>query len=528
MPDSSPPSASEKPRRKVLFITTDQQRADALGLAGDLDIAPNLKALAAEGVTFRRHYTCAAPCGPARATLLTGLYPFVHRSVRNATPLDARFTNVFQEARKAGYDPVLFGYTDSSIDPRTTSPGDPRARSFEGVLPGLRLEVALNEASLEPWLTDLAKRGYEIPKRLRNIYQHPGSTREMKRFSRGPALYRADDSDTAWLTDKLLDWWRLRRKEDWFVHFVWYRPHPPFIAPEPYNRLVPAEAVAAPLRRETLAQERAIHPFLDAWLHEQDTADYLKTQVNAQTAAPEEIQDIRAVYLGLIAEIDAHLGRLVAHLKETGEWDETLVIFTSDHGELLGDHWSWGKGGFHDASNHVPLIIRAPGMPEDAKGRVVDAFTESVDIAPTILEWLGQETPPEMNGLSLAPWLRGESPAWRDYAFWEFDFRTLGGGGIEERLGLTPDQCTLDVIREEDWKYVHFTALPPLLFNLTEDPGEFVNLAADPAFAAKRARLAGRLLSHRMLHADRTLANTRLAHAGPRQWTGPRGFAPSA
>lgn len=516
-----------KPRRKVLFITTDQQRADALALAPDFDLCPNLKALAAEGVTFTRHYTCAAPCGPARATLLTGLYPFVHRSVRNATPLDARHGNVFMEARRAGYDPVLFGYTDSAIDPRATVPGDPRTRSFEGVLPGLRLEAALNEASLEPWLTDLAKRGYELPKRLRNIYRHPGSTKVMPAFSRGAALYRAEDSDTAWLTDKLLDFWRLRRDEDWFVHLVWYRPHPPFIAPEPYNRLVPADAVAPPSRRETIEEERAAHPFLDAWLHEQNTADYLKTQVNTQESSPAEIQDIRAVYLGLLAEVDANLGRVVAHLKHTGEWDETLVVFTSDHGELLGDHWCWGKGGFHDASNHVPLIIRAPGMPAEHRGRVVDAFTESVDLAPTILEWLGLETPAEMNGASLGPWLRGETPAaWRDYAFWEFDFRTLGGGGLEAALGLMPDQCTLDVIRERRWKYVHFTTLPPLLFDLDDDPGEFKNLADDPAYASERARLAGRLLSHRMLHAERTLTNTKLAHAGVKTWTGDRGLVP--
>ncbi|PSC03502.1 hypothetical protein SLNSH_18490 [Alsobacter soli] len=520
---------AEKPRRKVLFITTDQWRADALDLAPGLDIAPNLRALAAEGVTFKRHYTNAAPCGPARATLLTGLYPFVHRSVRNGTPLDARFSNVFMEARRGGYDPVLFGYTDSSIDPRTTVPGDPRTRTFEGLPPGLRLEAALNEASLEPWLTDLAKRGYELPKRLRNIYHHPGSTNEMKRFSRGAALYRAEDSDTAWLTDKLLDFWRLRAKEDWFVHFVWYRPHPPFIAPEPYNRLVPAEAVSRPSRRATIEEERAVHPFLDAWLCEQDTADYLKTQVNAQKLSADQIQDMRAVYLGLIAEIDAHLGRLVEHLKQTGEWEETLVIFTSDHGELLGDHWCWGKGGFHDPSNHVPLVIRTPGMPEETRGRVVEAFTESVDIVPTILEWIGQQPTPEMNGLSLLPWIRGETPeAWRDSVFWEFDFRTLGGGGLESDLGLTPDQCTLNVIREDRWKYVHFTALPPLLYDLANDPGEFTNLADDAAHASERARLAGRLLSHRMLHAERTLTNTKLAHSGVKTWTGPRGFTPSA
>lgn len=512
-------------RRKVLLITADQWRGDAAALAPGLSLTPHLDAIAADGVTFTRHYTPAAPCGPARATLLTGLYPFIHRSVRNGTPLDARFTNLALEARKAGYDPALFGYTDSSIDPRTASPADPRTRSFEGILPGFRLEAAHNETCLEGWLTDLARKGYVIPRKLADIYRHPGAPREMERFSRGPAVYAADDSDTAWLTDRTLDYWRLRAETEWFVHLVYLRPHPPFIAPAPYNALMPADAIAPPNRRASLDDERAVHPFLDAWLAEQDTADYLKTQVNALRVTPDELRDMRAVYLGLIAEIDAQIGRLVAHLKATGEWDETLVVFTSDHGELLGDHWCWGKGGFHDASNHVPLIIRDPRAPASARGRVVEEFTESVDLAPTILDWLGREPPQEMNGLSLAPWLAGQTPEpWRSYAFWEFDFRTLGGGGLEARLGLTPDQCTLNVIRDGRWKYVHFTSSPPLLFDLRDDPGEYTDRSRDPAMAATVAHYAGLLASHRMLHAERTLANTKLGKHGPHAWRGPRGF----
>ena len=117
-----PPAQAALARRKVLFIALDQWRADATSLVDRVSLTPNLDALAAEGVSFRRHYTCAAPCGPARATLLTGLYPFIHRSVRNATPLDARFSNLALEARKDGFDPVLFGYTNSAVDPALSGP----------------------------------------------------------------------------------------------------------------------------------------------------------------------------------------------------------------------------------------------------------------------------------------------------------------------------------------------------------------------------------------------------------------------
>ncbi|MCB1716582.1 MAG: sulfatase-like hydrolase/transferase, partial [Candidatus Competibacteraceae bacterium] len=112
--------------RKVLFISADQWRADCLSLLGHPTVqTPHLDQLAKDAVLFRRHYTTAAPCGPARASLLTGLYPMNHRSILNGTPLDARHTNLATEVRKIGFDPILFGYTDTAVDPRQLPPADP-------------------------------------------------------------------------------------------------------------------------------------------------------------------------------------------------------------------------------------------------------------------------------------------------------------------------------------------------------------------------------------------------------------------
>jgi arylsulfatase A-like enzyme len=124
----------------VLFVTVDQWRGDCVGSLGHPVVrTPAFDALATGGVAFARHWAVTAPCGPSRASLHTGMYLQNHRSVGNGTPLDARFTNVALEARAAGYDPVLFGYTDATVDPRTVSdPDDPRLRSYEGVLPGFR------------------------------------------------------------------------------------------------------------------------------------------------------------------------------------------------------------------------------------------------------------------------------------------------------------------------------------------------------------------------------------------------------
>ena len=512
-------------QRKVLFITADQWRGDALGCLGHPAAhTPNLDALAADGVLFRDHYTASAPCGPARTTLLTGLYPFIHRSVRNGTPLDRRHTNLALEARRAGRDPVLFGYTDSSADPREMAPDDPRLRSFEGVLPGFRLEATLNEGALSGWMTELARKGYAMPDVLFDIYSPPDPNADPKRFWRGPAKYKAEDSDTAYIADKVIDYLRLRRKEDWLIHAVFLRPHPPLIAPAPYDSMIDVSVPPKPVRMASREQEAGRHPYLDVWLKEMSTPGYFDAPFDIHALPESDREEMRAVYFGLIAEVDAQIGRIIDHLKSTGEYDETLIIFTSDHGEMLGEHWCWGKGGFFDGSNHIPLIIRDPYAPQSARGRKVSAFTESVDLMPTILEWMGSSTPNENNGHSLGEWLSGETPErWRKSVFWEFDFRNPVTERYEKALDLTPDECTLNVIRDRDFKYVHFTALPPLLFDLKHDPGELVNLAEDPAYTKTVAHYAQRLLSHRLLHAERTLTNAMLSPKGVVYKNQPRG-----
>ena len=146
--------------RNVLFITADQWRGDTLGAVGHpLVQTPNLDRLASEGVLFRNHWTQAVPCGPARASLHTGMYLMNHRSVNQGTPLDRRFTNIALEARKAGYDPVLFGYTDISADPRGLPQHDPKLRTYEGPLPGIT-PVLNTSNDVKPWLAHLQRHGY--------------------------------------------------------------------------------------------------------------------------------------------------------------------------------------------------------------------------------------------------------------------------------------------------------------------------------------------------------------------------------
>ena len=520
---------SEGPR-SVLFITADQWTGACLSALGHPCVrTPHLDALAAEGVLFRNHFAQCSPCGPARASLLTGLYLMNHRSARNGTPLDARHSNLALEVRKGGYDPVLFGYTDTSPDPRGLAPEDPRLRSYEGVLPGMSIGLQMTE-DIRPWRADLKAKGYAVPERPMDIYNAAGATPGPDGGQRPRPLYRAEDSDNAFIADQVLRYLSVNAGEPWLVHAVFPRPHPPIIAPAPYNAMYARAAVPALRRLESPDAEARQHPYLAYLLERQRRPGYYWGHgINIQALDEDALADTLAVYFGLISEVDHQVGRIVADLKARGEYERTLIVFTSDHGEMLGEHWLFSKEGYFDPAFHTPLILRDPRPEaERARGRVVEDFSEAVDIMPTILDWLGLETPPQCDGASLLPFLEGRTPeTWRREAHWEFDFRDLKGQSAETALGLGSDQCTLAVIRGPRYKYVHFTALPPLFFDLEADPQEFRNLAAEPAYRELVLEHAQKMLSWRMAHAERTLTHMLLTPEGLIVRKDPRGSLPA-
>jgi arylsulfatase A-like enzyme len=500
----------------VLFVTADQWRGDCLGAAGHPVVrTPNLDRLAAGGVSFRRHFAQAAPCGPSRASLYTGMYLMNHRSVLNGTPLDARHTNVALVARSLGYEPALFGYTDSSVDPRTVPPDDPRLRSYEGVLPGFDPVCDLPEGNPVRWLDWLRATGVDLPDDWRAYVDHPAEGTQWR------TQYDAKRTQTAFLTDRLLDFVddRSAAGAPWFAHLSYLRPHPPFLAPAPYDTMFDPASVPDPVRAPTRAEEGAQHPLLGLMID------------HPFVAAPDDPQEQRALcatYYGMIAEVDDQLGRLIDMLDETGLAERTLVVFTSDHGETLGDHWILHKLGWFDQSYHVPLIVRDPRARfGSSRGRVVDVFTEHVDVLPTIAELLDTEVPLQCDGRPLTPWLDNDTPAdWRRAVHSEFDFRDPDGGMFEQAFGLTLEQCALAVLRDDHGKYVHFSGhpvMPPIFFDLDVDPDQLVNRAADPAYAEKVLDYAQRMLAWRMEHAERTLTGMKLTgHAGLVERRAPR------
>ncbi len=497
----------------VLLITLDQWRGDSLSAVGHpLVKTPHIDTLAADGVLFTRHYCQAAPCGPARASLLTGLYQMNHRVCRNGSPLDARHDNIALMMRRLGYDPAMFGYTDTAADPRICEENDPRLMTYQGLLPGFNHVQPLPD-HCEPWFSWLDHNGIDVPARKKDIYLPAEGSPDPP--SGAPARYPAALSEAAFLTKRLLDYLREKGNRNWFSHVSFLRPHPPFIAPEPFNAMYDPAAVPDFVRAATVEEERAGHPFVDFTLTTQPKTGFVTGAYGLATDWDDDARrQIRATYYGLISEVDVQIGRIVQYLKDAGIYDNTIIVLTSDHGEMAGDHYQFGKLGYFDQAYHIPLIVRMPGAA--GAGRQVSAFTESVDVVPSLLDVLGGAIPRAVDGYSLRSFLEGGEPdTWRDAAHWEFDFRELGSNLPEQRLGIDSDDCALSVIRDDRFKYVHFTSLPSLLFDLRADPGELNNVADDPAYAVQRVTYAEKLLTWRARNLDRTLTGVSLTEAGP-------------
>lgn len=486
-------------RPNILLITADQWRGDCLGTAGHPTVrTPHLDAFAETATLFERHYAPTAPCSPARASLYTGLYQMNHRVVFNGAPLDDRFDNIARAARRAGYLPTLFGYTDTSPDPRRHDPHDPVLSTYEGVLPGFTVRQSLPEDD-KPWLSWLAARGHNPAgfSTIHAVEPEPG-----ERISREPPRYSADETQTAFLTNAFLEWLGEQEEEQpWLAHISFLRPHPPIAVPEPYNTMYDPEGGPEFAGAETADEEAAFHPLIAALQQAQSLAHHIPGgEGRVRDLSRHDLKRIRALYYGMISEVDAQLGRIFGALAHR---DDTLIVFTSDHAEMMGDHWMLGKGGFYPESYHIPLIVRVPGS---GASRRVAAFTSAADIFPTLLEVLDIAPLHVPDGDSLLPFLQGKTPpCWRGAALWEFDCRKLMER-MPEVFPSDPGRTSPALISHlaGDRQFVHFDGLPDLLLQAPDGGPELRNLASEKPDVVLAD--LGDLLSIRMRKNDETLA----------------------
>jgi arylsulfatase A-like enzyme len=226
------------------------------------------------------------------------------------------------------------------------------------------------------------------------------------------------------------------------------------------------------------------HPVLAAYRQQEESVSFSSDAC---------VRTVRPAYQGLITQLDDHLGRLFDAMSRSGLMDNTLIIFTADHGDFLGDHWFGEKELFYDAVQRVPFIMYDPSPEADTtRGTVDDRMIESVDVLPTMLSWLGlPQASHRIEGRDLLPLLRGEHGPWRDCVFSELDYSYRLARVLR---GKSPANARAWSVRTDRWRYVYWLDEPEQLYDLENDPQQFTDLGRSPAHADVRAECRGRLL----------------------------------
>ncbi len=508
------------PGKNILFIMCDQLRFDYLGCYGHPHLkTPNIDALAACGVRFDRAYVQSPVCGPSRMSFYTGRYMRSHGANWNAFPLRVGEPTLGDHLAALGMRTALVGKTHMAAD----LAGMKRL----GIDPNSSLGVLVAQCGFEPYERDdgLHPKGYPQPRPAyddylraqgfdaENPWEEWANSGEdapdgilngwLLANSNQPARIPEEHAETPYTTRRAMQFIDEAAKDgrNWCLHLSYIKPHWPYIAPAPYHDMYGLQDVVAPVR--DAAERTDPHPVYRALMQMRVSRNFSRDEVRAR---------VIPAYMGLIKQIDDQLGHLFRFLDERGLTSNTLVVFTSDHGDYLGDHWLGEKDFFHDCTVKVPLIVVDPSPEADAtRGTASDALAEAIDLVPSFVEYCGGTPLPNViEGRSLLPLLRGEGPAnWRRVTFSEYDYSML-----EARLILNQPirDCRLFMVFDGRWKYIHAIGFRPLLFDLQIDPGELCDLGADPSFASERARLKEALLDWALEDHNRiTMPDERIA-----------------
>lgn len=467
-------------RPNILWFCTDQQRWDTIGALGNPHVrTPNLDALCASGTAFNRAYTQSPICTPARASMLTGRYPASHHVYRNGNaywPAHERLvTRLFADA---GYDCGLIGKLHLSAAKRYEVRPDDGYRVF--LWNHHPTPDAARGDAYEHWLRHEKKVDPQALYRDKGAFCGPGV----------PAEYH----QTTWCAEMAVRFVTDRRDCPFLLSVNPFDPHAPFDAAPEYLAEFDPDALPLPLWRDSDAERwldfeqidqqqkrpqdpRIRRPPLPPASRDHDT-------VASHVPEGYDALAIKANYYAMIRHLDDALGRIMEALKATGQLDNTIILFHSDHGEMLGDHGLVLKGcRFFEGLVRVPMIWSLPGR--FRKGLVSEALVELVDIAPTLLEACGLPVPETIQGRSLLPILEGQTDphVHKNYVVSEFKdaISTTTGGGNHSHGSMVFDGR---------WKSIvyHGHSLGEI-FDIKNDPGEFDNLWGDVGLRAERLKL---------------------------------------
>jgi arylsulfatase A-like enzyme len=452
-------------RPNILLLTTDQQRWDALGANGNPDVqTPHLDQLAREGLNLDRFFVQNAVCMPSRLSMLTGQYPATLGSLRNGMPVPEDTVTLPHLLRSYGYTSANIGklhfLPHANRDHREVHP----AYGFDHL--EISDEPGCYEDAYRAWVRSKAPdqldhvsvglppatEVWQKAMGVRDGIRHP-----KQRFPKQaiPFAGRSDLTHSSFVAEQTMAYLREHRDDRTLCIAGFYSPHSPWVAPQAFIDLYDPDTLALP----------DFSPEMDARRSEGAFSD-------------RELRAARQGYYAMVSEVDHHVGRILA-----------CVVFTSDHGEWLGEHLRYGKGyPGHDCISRVPLIVRWPqGL--RAAGRTEHALVEGVDLVPTLLECAGIPVPYHLQGRS---------------------FRALlGDNEYAERSSALTEMDGWKTLRTDRYRYVVEADGSEFLFDLEQDPNGYHNRAGEPTFADMLAGLRQQMLV-RLLERERPI---------PRVWS---------
>ncbi len=456
--------AAEPLRRpaNILFLLTDEFRHDCLGVAGHPIVkTPNLDHLAAQGVRFTRAYAASPVCSPSRATLFTGRYPQVHGVKQNNLPFNAGEIALPRLLRAEGYRTGIVGKlhlqaTDDWFDYAQITDGG-RGDGYEAFLraSGQFITGIANSAAVPGSLIGKGKTPLKI----------------------GTSVLPEDKYEESWVADRAIDFLRAQKAkgQPWFLFVSLFKPHSEYVIPAPFDKMYAAKDMPLPktFRVGGEAVLNASAPAPGKSKRQRKADDGPGSRARLEIADADILREVIAHYYGAVTMVDKHLGRVLTALGELGLTEDTIIVFTSDHGNMLGERNRMFKSVMYESSALVPLMFSAPGrLPA---GRVNDTTLDNTAIMPTLLDLAGLPVPAGVQGHSLAPLMRG------------------GGPGPAAAFAYLNDK----MVRQGEWKLI-----VPLgrsksgvreLYHVTADPDEQTNLYDRPDAAGVQQKLVALL-----------------------------------
>ncbi|MEM7024918.1 MAG: sulfatase-like hydrolase/transferase [Pseudomonadota bacterium] len=431
----------------LLFFVSDNHNRALAGCYGHPNATtPNLDRIAARGVRFANAYSASPLCCPARAALATGRYPHQTGFFDNAIVYDGSVPSWMHRLRGQGHHVASIG----KLHYRATEDDN----GFSEEL--LAMHILDGKGG-----TQMLLRGFDDER------VNPGQFElYMERSGIGTAPYQSFDVRITEAAETWLEEHGRGQEKPWALFVSYPSPHPPFRVPERLYRLHPEDEV--PLPGHFRPDERAEHPALD---------HLRKIMATGEITDEALVRRIAAGYLGLIAHLDEQIGRVMAKLEALGLMENTRIMYTSDHGDLAGEHGLLGKCSMYEGSIGVPLLMCGPGVPA---GGVSQQIASHTDLFPTIVEAVGAELAPEddsLPGASLWPAIQGQDAQRTGFA----EYHAVGS-----KTGVF-------MLREGDLKLVYYVGMPPQLFDLATDPDEVRDLVKDGSGLVQAKRLEAKL-----------------------------------